>query len=93
MHVGTLRIEVLLAEGSSLKEKRRVVKSVIETTRRKFNVSISEVDDLDKWRRATLGVAVVSNDVRHVNRVLDSVLDHLEANPEIDVGGVELEMA
>ena len=92
MHIGTLTVTLLLAEGSSLKDKRHVVKSLVETTRRKFNVSIAEVDDLDLWRRATLGVAIVSNDSQHANRVLDKVLDFFESHPEFEVAGVALEM-
>ena len=76
----------------SLKDKRQIIKSVMETTRRKFNISIAEVDDLDTWRRATLGMACVANDGQHVNRVLDKVLDTLESNPLLDVGEVAMEM-
>ena len=50
------------------------------------------MDDLDSWRRATLGVAVVSNDPQHCNRVLDKVLDLLEGNPLLDVGEVEMDV-
>jgi uncharacterized protein len=92
MHIGTLQVTVLLGEGSSLKDKRHVIKSLVATLRRRFNVSVAEVDDLNAWRRSTIGIACVSNDPRHVNRVLDSVLDHMESIPEIDVGAVELEI-
>jgi hypothetical protein len=92
MHIGTLTVTLHLGEGSSLKDKRSVIKSLVETTRQKFNVSIAEVDDLDSLRRATLGIAVVSNDSAHCNRVLDKLLDHLESNPAFSVGEVQLEM-
>lgn len=92
MHVGTLTIVLHLHETESLKDKRQILKSLIETTRQKFNLSIAEVDDLDMWRRATIGIAFVSNDVRHVQRVLDKVLDTLESNPRLDVGTVEMEI-
>jgi uncharacterized protein len=92
MHIGTLTVTIHLAEGFSLKDKRQVVKSLVETTRRKFNVSIAEVDDLDIWRRATLGIAVVSKDAKFCNQVLDKVLDYFETQPELDVGEVEMEV-
>ena len=92
MHIGTLTIVLRLHDTESLKDKRQIIKSVVETTRQKFNISIAEVDDLDSWRRATLGVAFVSNDSQHVNRVLDKVLDTLESNPLLDVGEVEMEI-
>ena len=92
MHIGALTVTIILAEGSSLKDKRQVVKSLVEQTRRKFNVAIAEVDDLDLWQRATLGITTVSNNSAHANRVLDKVLDHLESHPEFSIATVQLEM-
>ncbi len=92
MHIGTLTIVLHLHDTESLKDKRQIIKSLIETTRQKFNISIAEVDDLDAWRRATIGVAFVSNDKQYVNRVLDKVLDTLESNPLLDVGEVDMEV-
>jgi uncharacterized protein YlxP (DUF503 family) len=92
MHIGTLTIVLYLHDTGSLKDKRQILKSLIETTRQKFNISIAEIDDLDRWRRATIGVACVANDSAHVNRVLDKVLDTLESNPAVEVGEVALEM-
>lgn len=92
MHIGTLTIVLHLHEAGSLKDKRQILKSLIETTRQKFNISIAEIDDLNLWRRATIGVACVSNDKQHLNRVLDKVVDTLESNPLVEVGAVALEM-
>ena len=92
MHIGTLTIVLYLHDTESLKDKRQIIKSLIETTRRKFNISIAEVDDLDKWRRATLAIACVANNGPYVNRVLDKVLDSIESNPLVQVGEVALEM-
>jgi hypothetical protein len=66
----------------SLKEKRRAIKSIKDRVRSKFNVSIAEVDGLDKWQWATLGVACVSNDTRFVNSVLSNVVNF--------IGGIHL---
>ena len=92
MHIGTLTVVLYLHAAESLKDKRQVVKSLIETTRQKFNISIAEVDDLYKWRKATIGIAFVSNDKAYVNQVLDKVVNTLENNPAVEVGEVELEM-
>jgi len=92
MHIGTLTIVLRMHDTQSLKDKRQIIKSLIETTRQKFNISIAEVDDLDKWRQATIGVACVANDSAYVNRILDKVVDTLESNPAIDVAEVDLEM-
>jgi uncharacterized protein YlxP (DUF503 family) len=92
MHIGTLTIVLHLHGTASLKDKRQILKSLIETTRQKFNISIAEVDDLNLWRRATIGIACVANDAQYVNRVLDKVVDTLESNPLIEVAEVSLEM-
>lgn len=92
MHVATLTLTIYLHEVRSLKEKRQIVQSLIDTMRRKYNVSIAEVDELDVWQEAVLGVACVSNDNRHLQRVLDGLLNTLEANPNIDVGPIEREI-
>ncbi len=92
MHIGTLTITLYLHATESLKDKRQIIKSLIETTRQKFNVSISEVDDLDKWRKATIGIACVANDKRYLNQVLDKVLDTIENNPSVEVGETEMEL-
>ena len=92
MHLGTLVITLHLHDTQSLKDKRQIIKSLVETTRQKFNISIAEVDDLDSWRRAQIGIACVANDKRYVNQVLDKVLDSIESNPSVDVGEVSLEL-
>jgi len=92
MHLGTLIVVIHLHDTQSLKDKRQIIKSLIETTRQKFNISIAEVDDLDMWGRATVGIACVANDKQFVNKVLDKVLDTLESNPTIDVGEVVMEV-
>lgn len=92
MHIGTLTITLYLHDTESLKDKRQILKSLLATARQKFNISIAEVDDMDLWRRATVGVACVANDGAFVNAVLDKVLDHFESEPRIEVGEVEMEM-
>lgn len=78
MHIGILTLRLRLEGAESLKDKRQVVRSLIERMRGKFNVSASEVDDLDVWRRATVGVAVVTNDPRFANQVLSQVVNYVE---------------
>ena len=78
MVTGTLEIEFILHDCHSLKEKRSIVRRIIEKTRNRFNVSIAETDCLDLCQRAIIGVSVVSNDKRHANSVLDHVIDFME---------------
>jgi uncharacterized protein YlxP (DUF503 family) len=78
MVVGCLEITLSIVAADSLKEKRSVVKRIVERTRNKFNVSCSEVGANDEHQRAIVGVTTVANDAQFVNSVLDKVLDYVE---------------
>lgn len=80
MFVGVLQIELLLRGNTSLKGKRKVLKSIKDRTHNQFNVSIAEVDHNDLWQRAALGICCVSNDKVHANRVLSEVVKFIEGN-------------
>lgn len=78
MNVGVCRIVLRLPENASLKGKRQLVRSLSARLRQKFNVAVAEVDDLDRWQIATLGVTCVSNDARHARDVLQNVVTFVE---------------
>jgi uncharacterized protein YlxP (DUF503 family) len=71
--VGVCRVAFSLPGIASLKGKRSVVRRIVDRTRAKFNVAVAEVDQLDSHRAAVIGVAVVSNDARHANSMLDHI--------------------
>jgi uncharacterized protein YlxP (DUF503 family) len=73
MVVGIARIVLGIPDSRSLKDKRAVVRRVIDRVRHKFNAAVAEVGDLDAHRRATIGITVVSNDVRHASSMLDTI--------------------
>ena len=92
MTVGICTIRLRLAENQNLKGKRQVVKSITTRVKNKFNVSIAEVDELDKWQVATLGISCVSNSHVHANEVLSKVVNFIEAaRIEAEVLDYELE--
>ncbi|MBC7106181.1 MAG: DUF503 domain-containing protein [Firmicutes bacterium] len=74
MVVGVLTLELLLPGANSLKEKRRALKSLLDRLRARFNVAAAEVDRQDVWRRATVGLALVSNSRSHAQDVLDALV-------------------
>src|SRR5437660_4204333 len=93
MHVGVARIELHMAENSSLKGKRMVVKSVAQRVRNRFNVAVAEVDTQDAWQVATLGIVCISDDPRHANTMLSKVIDFIESERlDAEVGEVDLEL-
>jgi uncharacterized protein YlxP (DUF503 family) len=93
MHVGVARVALHLAENSSLKGKRVVVKSVVQRVRNRFNVAIAEIDSQDAWELITLGIVCVSDDRRHTNEMLSKVIDFIETQRlDADLGAVEFEL-
>ena len=74
MTLGLCRVWLRLPENHSLKGKRQVLKSLIARIHNRFNVSAAEIDDQDSWQIASLGISVVSNDDRHADQVLSSVI-------------------
>lgn len=85
MFTGALRLDLLLGDVHSLKEKRSVVRPVVAELRRRFEVSAAEVGHLDLHRRALVGVAVVSADGAHVREVLDACERLVASRPELEV--------
>lgn len=73
MFIGVGRFELFIPAGRSLKGKRQITRSVTETVRRKFNVSIAEVDHLDLWQRTAFGVTCVAGTRTHCQRIMQEV--------------------
>lgn len=92
MHIGICTLYLRLPEARSLKEKRRVIKSIKDRIGNKFNVSIAEVDKLDKWQWATLGVVCVSNDARFTNSMLSNVVDFIQQIHQVELVDYEIEI-
>ncbi len=92
MIVGILTIVLSIPGSGSLKDKRRVVRSVLDRVRGKFNVSAAEIGHLDSHTVASLAFACVSNDAGLVNRILDKILDQVESNPLCEVTDSNLEL-
>jgi uncharacterized protein len=88
--VGT--VELHLPDVGSLKGKRHVLKGLKDKLRRRFEVSVAEVDDQDVWQRATLAVACVSGSSRHANEVISKALDFIEDNVDGYVTNIETEI-
>ena len=92
MIIGTCTVTLQADWVSSLKEKRMIVKSLIDRLRHKFNVSAAEVDDQDIHKLIVIGFACVTNEVRHANSIIDNVLDFIEVNTEAQIVDTVIEI-
>jgi hypothetical protein len=80
MVVGIGYVTIQVFESHSLKEKRRVVRSLLERARRRFNASISEVSYQDTWQMAGIGISCVSNSGSHADQMLSEIVRFIEGN-------------
>jgi len=85
MYAAAVRFELLLRGIGSLKEKRRVISSLIADIEKDFRVGIAEVDHQDLWQRAAIGVAVVAPQASQLDRVVLTVLRAIEARQGVEV--------
>ena len=91
MIIGVLTVDLLIQESNSLKDKRQVIKGLLDSIRNKFNVSAAEIGELNIWRRSEVGFTCISNDKKIVNSSLNKVLAVIESEPRIQVESVRME--
>lgn len=91
MVIGVLTFRLAIFEALSLKDKRRVVKSLKDRLAAKHNISIAEIDDLDHRQAATIGVAMISNDAGFVQSALDRILDEVRKDRRASLLGSDIE--
>jgi uncharacterized protein YlxP (DUF503 family) len=93
MFTGTAKICIHLQGVMTLKDKRRIVKSVIGRLKSRFNVSAAEVDRQDNKQMAVIGIAVVSNDRTFTISQLETVKNFIYNDGRFYVGDVKTEVS
>ena len=92
MIVGVLQIELTVTDAMSLKDKRRVIKSLKDRIAHGHNVSIAEVGALDEHRRSILGLAMVANDGAYVQGALSKLVDFVKTVPSVDLIDYQIDL-
>ena len=92
MTVGVLQLEILITDSMSLKDKRRVVKSIKDRIAHSHNVSIAEVGALDHHRRAIIGMAMVANEKGYVEGALSKLVDFIRSVPQVSLVDYKIEL-
>ncbi|MGB5602781.1 MAG: DUF503 domain-containing protein [Gammaproteobacteria bacterium] len=73
IHVLLLVIDCYIPQAQSLKQKRSVVKSLVDRLRARFNASVAETGYLNEWQRAVIAVSLVSNNKRYLQQQIELV--------------------
>lgn len=92
MFVGVVTFDLVLAENHSLKGKRQVLRKIKDRVRSSFNVSIAEIDSLDQWQRAVLGISCLSRDRRHLESQLAHVVDFIDGLHLAELENIETQI-
>ena len=85
MFVLALEVDLHIGHAQSLKDKRGVVRSIVDGARHRYHVAAAEVGDHNLWQRAQLGFAAVSNTQQHTTELIDEVSRFVWSFPEISV--------
>ncbi|HUT37329.1 MAG TPA: DUF503 domain-containing protein [Planctomycetota bacterium] len=92
MTVGTLTLKLVIRDALSLKDKRRVVKSLKDIIRNRHNVSVAEVASQDNRQHAVLGIAMVGTDAQYVDGGLAKIVDLVRLHPVAQLVDYEVEI-
>ncbi len=91
MHIAALQVELEITDGLTLKDKRHVVRSLLDRIRNRFNVGAAEVGNNDSVRYATLAAVGVANERAFLDSMMTKISDLIEREPRAVVLGQQLE--
>lgn len=83
--IGSLTINIYCKESHSLKDKRRIIKSVISRLKNNYNVAVAEVNHLDNWQLATLGIVTLDRNEFMVHNTIENIVKVCVNNPNLEV--------
>ncbi len=92
MVIGILELEIKLFFSDSLKDKRRIIKSLIDRIRNNFNVSVSEIRHQDLWQRAGLGIALLTTEGKFAQSILSKIVDFIKKDKKISLIDSKMEI-
>lgn len=92
MFVTNMLISITIYDALSLKDKRMVVKSIIERIRSRFNVSVCEAADNDKWQVSDLGFSFVSNESKYNEKTIEKIINFIDNDDRVEITNIDKEM-
>lgn len=93
MYVAVCQMTLHIGMSASLKDKRQVVRSVLQRVRNQFEVAAAEVGTQESWQIATLGLSCVSGSAKHAQEVIEHVARYVEeSRPDVEVTDVQIDV-
>jgi hypothetical protein len=82
MLIGLTTFELHLPQARSLKEKRKVVKSLVERIHQRYRVSVLEAAHHDLHQRAEIAVVLLARDEVEIDRIMNGIRDTVDQRSE-----------
>ncbi|WP_071027621.1 DUF503 domain-containing protein [Peptoniphilus raoultii] len=92
MNVGICTLDLYIYNVNSLKEKRSVIKSLINKSKNKFNISIAETGENDKWQKSIVSFACLSNDKKVIDSTKETLIKFILSNYDLEILNIESEI-
>ncbi len=92
MIIGACELKLMVYDSNSLKDKRQVIKSILDRIRSRFNVSIAELDLNDSWQTAIIGFSCISNNSNHVNQIISNVIKFIDEDSRVEIIDEKIEV-
>ncbi|MCX7721080.1 MAG: DUF503 domain-containing protein [Dictyoglomus thermophilum] len=92
MLIGVCRVIISIPESFSLKEKRKIKRSIVDKVRSKFNVSIAEVDSQEIWNELVLGISIVSTESKYIYEVMSEIIKLIEEQKDTELIDYEIDI-
>ena len=83
--VARAELELLFPGCYSLKDRRQVLRSLLERLRHRYNLAAAEVGGQEHWNHAVIGLAAVSNDQTHARRILEEAVRFVENDGRCEI--------
>jgi hypothetical protein len=92
MQVGISKVKFLINDSSSLKDKRQINQSLISKIRRRFNVSIAEINYRDSYKQSLIAIVAVNTEKNHLFAILSEVVEFISKEPRIVIEDYNVEI-
>jgi len=89
VHAAATRFDLHIPESRSLKAKRAAIRPIVDGLRHRFRISVAEVDHLDQWQRAGIGIAVVAGSAGRVQELVDAAERFVAGAADIELLAAE----
>ena len=89
MFIEAIKISFLITNSYSLKDKRKVIKGIVDRVKKRYNVSISEIEDNDIHNKGVIGIAIVGNKGSVLKNIMNKIVEDILSNFEIEILEIE----